>query len=141
MRHQKKKRKYEQEDFNQEIQKCCRENLLTLLKYFVEDQGANLKTENIYLIIASVFGHKDIVAFLLENEIDVNQGVEIWGKTALIFASEQGRVEIVKMLLEKENIDINQKDKYGWTALMWATYQGHEEIVKMLEAKVKETHD
>jgi 23S rRNA (uracil1939-C5)-methyltransferase len=42
-----KKRKYdEKEDFKQEIESCCRENLLSLLKYFIQDKRANLETKN-----------------------------------------------------------------------------------------------
>jgi len=111
------------------------------LKYFIEDQGAKLETENEFLIVASANGHKEIVAYLLEKGIDINKKDEYYGRTALIWASFMGHKEIVKILLEKENIDINQTDK-GWngrTALMWASYRGHAEIVKMLEEKVKET--
>jgi hypothetical protein len=79
-----KKRKYENDVFNQEIENCCRENLISLLKYFIEDQGANLETKNEFLIIASDNGHKDIVGFLLEKGIDVNQQAE-YGKTALMW--------------------------------------------------------
>jgi ankyrin repeat protein len=131
---QKKKRKYEKEDFNKEIENCCRENLLSLLKYFIDDQGAQLKTRNEFLITATRNDHKEIVAFLLEKGIDINQ-TSNGGQTALMLASERGHEEIVKMLLEKDNIDINQTDKYGKTALMWASLKGHVEIVKMLLEK------
>ncbi len=70
---QKKIKNDEREDFTQEIENCCRENLISLLKYFIDDNGANLKTKNEFLIIASHYGHKDIVTFLLKNGIDVNQ--------------------------------------------------------------------
>jgi ankyrin repeat protein len=134
----------EKEDFKKEIENCCRENLIFLLKYFIEDRGAELKTENKFLIIASKHGHKEIVAYLIEKEIDVNQGgkrVKLEGEakeddesgsTALIEASHQGHTEIVRMLLENKNIEINQQDEYGWTALICASKKGHAEIVKIL---------
>jgi len=50
---QQKKRKLKKEDFNREIENCCRENLFSLLKYFIQDKGANLKAKNEFLIIAS----------------------------------------------------------------------------------------
>ncbi len=132
---QKKKIKIEPEDFNPEIENCCRENLVSLLKYFIEDQGAKLETQNEFLIEASKNGHKYIVAFLLEKGIDINQTDYKWGQTALMWACEEGHAEIVKMLLEKDNIEINQTDVSGKTALILASREGHEEIVKMLLEK------
>jgi ankyrin repeat protein len=137
----------EKEDFKMEIENCCRENLIFLLKYFIQDRGAELKTENKFLIIASKHGHKEIVAYLIEKEIDVNQGgkrVKLEGEakeddesgsTALIEASRNGHVEVVKILLEKENIEINQQDKDGKTALIWASDRGHVDIVQILLEK------
>jgi ankyrin repeat protein len=127
-----KERKDERDDFNKEIENCCCEHLISLLKYFIQDKGANLKTKNKFLILASENGHKDIVAFLLEKGIDVNQQ-DSNGSTALICASFNGHKEIVEMLLQVENIQINQQDnKYGYTALMLASQKGHKEIVQML---------
>jgi ankyrin repeat protein len=120
-----------EEDFNKEIENCCRENLLSLLKYFIQNEGANLKTKNEFLVIASKNGHKEIVAFLLKNEIDVNQQGE-YGWTALISASLKCQKEIVQMLLQHENIQINQLDRDGNTALMWTSRVGHKEIVDIL---------
>jgi hypothetical protein len=131
----------EKEDFNQEIENCCHENLLSLLKYFIDDQGAQLETENDFLIWASWNGHKDIVAFLLEKGIDINQQKKennnddeelSRGTTALTVASEQGHEVIVQILLYYKDIDINQKDKDGKTALMEASENGKKEIVKLL---------
>jgi ankyrin repeat protein len=124
--------KYEEnEDFNQEIGNCCVENLIHLLKYLVEDKGANLKTKNEFLIIATRNGHKDILAFLLENGIDVNQQ-DKYGETALMWASQKGHKEIVQMLLQHENIEINtRQDNDGRTALMWASLCDKKEIVEI----------
>jgi ankyrin repeat protein len=134
--YQKEQQKEAKEDLKQEIENCCRENLVFLLKYFIEDQGAKLNTKNEFLIVASQNGHKDIVAFLLEKGIDINQTDKEYGWTALMEASRHGHVEIVKLLLAKENIEINQGDEYdGKTALIWASEEGHVEIVKLLLAK------
>jgi ankyrin repeat protein len=121
----------EKEDFNKEIENCCRENLLSLLKYFIQNEGANLKTKNEFLVIASKNGHKEIVAFLLKNDIDVNQQGE-YGWTALISASLKGQKEIVQILLQDKKIQINQQEKNGHTALILASVGGHREIVQML---------
>jgi ankyrin repeat protein len=122
----------ENDVFNEEIVNCCSENLISLLKYFIQDEGVNLKTKNKFLIIASENGHKEVVAFFLENGIDANQQDNVFGETALIVASRKGYKEIVQMLLKDENIEINQQDKDGYTAFMWASLFGHVEIVQML---------
>jgi hypothetical protein len=137
--------KNEKEDFKEGIKNCCRENLISLLKYFLEQKGVNLKTENEFLILASKVGHTAIVAYLIEKGIDVNQGgkrvkkeaedeeKEESGSTALIEASIRGHTEIVQLLLENNDINVHQQDKkYGLTALMHASEKGHTEIVKML---------
>jgi ankyrin repeat protein len=124
--------------FDTEIENCCRENLVSLLKYFIEDQGAQLNTSYNFLIVASRNGSKDVVAFLLEKGIDVNQTDkydEIMWATALMYASQEGHAEVVKMLIQHKNIDINQQNENGKTALMLASERGHEDIVKMLLEK------
>jgi ankyrin repeat protein len=120
----------EKEDFNQEIGNCCEENLIHLLKYLVEDKGANLKTKNKFLIIATRNRNKDILALLLENGIDVNQQDDK-GETALMWASKKGHKEIVQMLLQHENIQKNKQNYYGHTALFLASRQGNKEIVEI----------
>jgi ankyrin repeat protein len=119
------------EDFTLEIWNCCRENLLSLLKYFVKQKGVNLKAKNEFLIKATENGHKKIVAYFLEQEIDVNQQNK-WGSTSLILASRDGHNEIVQILLEQQNINVNQQNERGETALIWASLNGYIEMVKML---------
>jgi ankyrin repeat protein len=124
-------KKFGKEDFNEEIENCCRENLISLLKYFIQDERANLKTKNKFLIIACKNGHKDIVDFLLGKDIDVNQQ-DVDENSALSWASKKGHKEIVEMLLQNNNIQINKQDIDGTTALMMASFYGHKEIVQML---------
>ncbi len=44
----------EKNGFAKAIENCCRENLLSLLKYFIQHRGANLKVKNKFLLISSV---------------------------------------------------------------------------------------
>ena len=84
------------------------------------------------LMLASWYGHTEIVRMLLErSEILVNLQ-NSGGSTALMMASEYRYTEIVKLLLERPEIDVNLQDKGGWTALMYASRWGNTEIVKLL---------
>jgi ankyrin repeat protein len=114
----------QKEDLNEEIQNCCGENLISLLKYFIRQKGANLQTKNDFLITASIKGHKEIVVYLLEQGIDANQQNDI-EQTALIRASFEGKKEIVQLLLKHKGVDVNHQNKYKRTALMVASSAGH----------------
>jgi len=83
------------------------------------------------LIHASSSGHKDIVAYLLANNADVDATTTIKGNTALIEASRCGYLEIVELLIRHE-CDINKANKFGWTALICAAMHFHEEVVSAL---------
>jgi ankyrin repeat protein len=128
---QKESKNKKDKDFNREIENCCRENLISLLKYFFVQKGANLNNENIFLTIASEHGHKVIVGYLIENGIDVNQQ-DKYGQTALWWASENGHKEIVKLLLDHKEIKVNQQDEDGRSALMRASRGEHLEVVQLL---------
>jgi ankyrin repeat protein len=125
-------------DFKHEIENCCRENLKFLLKYLIEQRQANFKKENSdYITMASREGHKDIVAFLIEKGVDVNQKNQLQetgngGKNALLEASEYGHIEIVRMLLQYENINVNALDQFGNTPLMLASMKDRREVVRVL---------
>ena len=60
--------KKEKEDSQKEIENCCREHLLSLLKYFIEGKEANLSNKNEFVTIASEKGHQEIVQMLLQNQ-------------------------------------------------------------------------
>jgi ankyrin repeat protein len=82
------------------------------------------------LITASAYGHKEIMAMLLEWGSGVNV-YDYSGHTALIKASMHGHTEIAAMLLEW-GADVNAKDNIASTALIWASVKGHTAIVAML---------
>ena len=67
----------------------------------------NIKTKNVFKTLASEKGHTEIVAFLHEKGIDVNQK----NSTALTLASRYGHKEIVDILLKHKGIEINLQDK------------------------------
>jgi ankyrin repeat protein len=114
---QKPQQQTSENDFKQEIENCCRENLISLLSYFIEQKQANLKPKNEFLILASANGHKVIVQILLDHkDIDINQ-IDIKEYNALMWASDRGHNDIVHILLQHKEINTNQKDmEYGRTA-------------------------
>jgi ankyrin repeat protein len=127
----------EKEDFKLEIENCCGENLLFLLKHFIQQNRANLKIENEFLIIASKEKHMDIVAYLIENGIDVNQQNEYGlGLCPRLWARMRGRKSNIHNTRgsdwrdhEATNFKINEQ---GSTPLMMASIQGDKEIVQVL---------
>ncbi len=40
-------------DFNKEIEICCQENLINLLRYFIQRNKTDLNAKNEFLVIAS----------------------------------------------------------------------------------------
>jgi ankyrin repeat protein len=134
-KHQFVHEKSSKNDFKKEIENCCRENLIHLLKYFTQQNETFTKIENNqFLIIASGKGHKETVVYLLEKEIDVNIQNFVFERTALIEASIEDRKEIVQLLLDHKDIDVNKKDGLGETALSSASSYGQNEILRLLLA-------
>jgi ankyrin repeat protein len=109
-------------DYKIEIENCCRENLISLLKYFLERHQAHLEIKKEYLIIASQYEHKEIVDYLIEKG----------GYATLMWAIENGHTDSVRLLIAKAGINVNQLDRNGFTTLMWASKNGHKAIVQML---------
>lgn len=73
------------------------------------------------LIIASRFGHEELVAFFLAlSEIRVNL-TKSDGWSALMLAARYGHKGTVKLLLAHPNIQVNWVNNDGWSALALAT--------------------
>ncbi|XP_028395310.1 uncharacterized protein LOC114519384 [Dendronephthya gigantea] len=108
---------------------------LEIVKYFVEDCGAdiNIKDESgkTALHHAVDDGVTDIVRYLVEKcGADVN-GKDTGGWTVLHAAISKGTLGIAEYLVEK-GADINATNDSGWTALHSAVTKGTLEIVKYL---------
>lgn len=82
------------------------------------------------LIVASIFGHVDVVQTLLEKGADIDAHRKDGG-TALILASIYGNYDVVKALLAK-GADVNAKANNGATALIMASDKNHLAIVNAL---------
>jgi len=102
-------------------------------------EGLDLKTRNrngdLVLGIAAVYGHRDVVAALLNAGADIN-ATDLNG-TALHRAAANGNVDIVKLLIEKK-ADVNTKmpsgRHKGATPLFDAARSGSAEVVRLLLA-------
>ncbi|XP_052073710.1 uncharacterized protein LOC127711643 isoform X2 [Mytilus californianus] len=78
-------------------------------------------------------GYTDMVQWILNNDVDVDQS-RIDGNTGLIIACRQGHVDIVRLLLQKNPI-IDLCNQNEIEALNWACYKGYTSIVNMLLEK------
>ncbi|MGO9087180.1 MAG: ankyrin repeat domain-containing protein [Candidatus Sulfotelmatobacter sp.] len=82
------------------------------------------------LHLAAKWGHKEILAFLLASQADVNAETES-GDTPLHYAAENGEKEVAALLLAS-NAEIDARNKWGQTALHWAAQNGHKDTVALL---------
>jgi ankyrin repeat protein len=76
------------------------------------------KLSEIPLILASDYGHVDVVKALLSSADILINKTGFDDNTALMAACDQSNLEIVKLLLAAEGIDINYQVDDGYTALM-----------------------
>ncbi|TFK19418.1 hypothetical protein FA15DRAFT_760033 [Coprinopsis marcescibilis] len=115
--------------------------------------SAGLQTHNVFnsrgscgstpLILASMMGNEDVVAFLMGVEgVDVNL-TDQHGRTALFAASVNDHTGIVKFILSRGGIEVNKATGgiYGSTPLTHAAHTGQRDIVQLLlEADTQRLH-
>jgi ankyrin repeat protein len=79
-------------------------------------------------------GDCDVLGLLLDcDDIDVNLGSTVYGKTPLQFAAEFGQFGAVQMLIQHKDININfHRNLQGRTALQCAREKGFSNIVQLL---------
>lgn len=82
------------------------------------------------LMLASIFGHADVISFLVENSACVNQ-VDSNNRTALHHAVTNGHDDCVKILIACK-AKINAKNNRGLTPLHMACICGHAEVTTTL---------
>ncbi|VDI35402.1 glycerophosphodiester phosphodiesterase [Mytilus galloprovincialis] len=82
------------------------------------------------LIVACCNGYADIVQWMLQNDVDVDQCRDD-ASTGLCMVSQEGHTSVLKLLLTgNPNVDLCNND--GCSPLYMASQNGHIEIVKFL---------
>jgi len=117
---------------NELLLKAAKEGNLNDVENLIQSANVNYKNEsgNTALILASYFGHTNIVKKLVQNGANLN-AFDNNGVTSLIWCASENRYDIAKILIES-GINVNHQDNKGYSALMWACLKGNSEIVKLL---------
>ena len=84
------------------------------------------------LIYASFEGWRDVVAYLLSQDVDIDAQSDT-GFTALMAATRNNHVELVKLLLDQD-ADIDLRNQNNQTALDMAIAAQHVDIAALLKA-------
>ena len=110
----------------------CDMDLLMLLI----DNGADIfdfDEEGVSILdMAITYDNVEMVKYLIENGIDINQTNRRSGFTSLMAAACYGRVEIAKILL-KNNVDQTAKDLKGFTAIDFARKMNKKSVLSLLD--------
>lgn len=88
-------------------------------------------TEVTALHLLAFFGLKDLLAYILEDNIEADPK-DSEGRTPLSWAAEDGHEEAVKLLLARDDIDADSKSFANRTPLSYAADRGHQNVVQLL---------
>ncbi|KAJ7019611.1 ankyrin repeat-containing domain protein [Mycena alexandri] len=105
-------------------------NLVDTAKFLLDQAPFQPDSEHPEIIVASYYGHTEIVGILLEKGADVNAAGGFNGNS-LQAAAAQGHIEIVGILLEK-GANVHAAGGLYGSSLQAAAAQGHTEIVCIL---------
>ena len=110
----------------------CDMDLLMLLI----DSGADIfdfDEEGVSILdMAITYDNLEMVKYLIENGMNVNQTNRRSGFTSLMAAACYGRVEIAKILLEN-NVDQKAKDSKGFSAIDFARKMNKKSVLALLD--------
>ncbi len=86
------------------------------------------------LHLATIYGHKELSEFLINNGLEVNDKTAYGSYTALHMAAAHGHTDLAKFLVDN-GADVNALDYSCQTPLYLAADRGHIEIVDFLISK------
>ena len=96
-----------------------------------EKQEETDRYGNTPLLWAVEEDQKDIVEFLIRENVDINIKNSVTGSTAVILAVKGNHLDILNTLIDS-GADIEARDNSGLSALDWASRRGNREIVLAL---------
>ncbi|KAJ7024967.1 ankyrin repeat-containing domain protein [Mycena alexandri] len=105
-------------------------NLVETTKFLLEGPPLPQHSMDPEIIVASYYGHKEIVRILLDKGADVNAARGEYG-SALQAAATGGHTDVVRILLDN-SANINAAGGYNGSSLQAAAARGHTDIVCIL---------
>ncbi|KAF8162056.1 ankyrin repeat-containing domain protein [Mycena galopus ATCC 62051] len=105
-------------------------NLVDIAKSLLEGAALQQDSANQAIIVASYYGHTEMIHVLLNKGVDVNAARGRYG-SCLQAAAQGGYAEIVCILLDK-GADVNAAGGEYGSSLQTAVVWGHTEIVRIL---------
>lgn len=133
-------------EYKSVVYNAARDGNLRRLKVFIDSRTdsevRNLLSSCVFgtppLVIAARNGHLEVVKYLVEKKVDIEQtgcvifdGDTIEGASALWCSAAAGRLEMVKFLVENGS-NVNNTTSTNSTPLRAACYDGHLPIIKYL---------
>ena len=122
------------EDGNSALHGASRENQISIMKWLIEDQHANIHIRDedgsIPLHWASLKGNVAAIELLITHGSVVN-AQDRWKRTPLHEASEKGHVAAIELLITHGS-DVNATDEKKQTPLHKASEEGHVAAMELL---------
>ena len=117
-------------DINNVLPYICKFGHLKIVKYLVEECGADVRAKNDEAVRgSSICGHLEVVKYLVEK---CGADARVENDEAVRWASGNGYLEIVKYLVEECGADVRAKND---EAVRGSSVCGHLEVVKYLVEK------
>ena len=113
---------------------ACKNGFLDIVKYFKENTEIKIdlpgEDRMTGLMLASLYGHYDVVKYLIENKAKITKK-DKFKRTPLLHAVRGGHIKIVSYLLTK-GAEFDQPDSSNNTPLHYACASGFKNIVELL---------
>ena len=113
---------------------ACKNGYLDIVKYFLENTDIKIdlpgEDRMTGLMLASLYGHYDLVEYLLEKKARINKK-DKFKRTALLHSIRGGNIKVVSYLLTK-GADYEQGDSSNNMPLHYACSSGFKNIVQLL---------
>jgi ankyrin repeat protein len=129
-------------DVNKSLIYAAKSDENMIVKYLVIEREVDVNFQyngKTSLHYASMYGHFDVVKFLVKRGAEVNKQEDKTLLTALHYAGARGLLKIIKFLMDN-GANSNLRDKQGKTCLHYSVIFGDVEVVKYLTEKVEDVN-